>query len=93
MPKLLKAAQGQECTMQTPWCNNNPQTVVACHSNDGEDGKGMGQKADDIFIAFGCSGCHKWYDEGPVSKEEKRDVFIRAMKRTWRILIKNEILK
>lgn len=89
--KILDAARGEECTMQLVGiCNGNPETTVAAHSNYGEDGKGMGQKADDVFVAFACSDCHARYDQRP---EELRDVFHRAMKKTWRRLLDRKILK
>lgn len=91
--KMLAAAKGQDCALETEWCNHDPATVVACHSNWQEDGKGMGQKADDFCIADGCSGCHRWLDEGPASEQEKREVFHRGMKRTLRRRLDMGVLK
>lgn len=92
--KILKAARGQNCTLQTPACNHNPETVVACHSNYSSDGKGMGQKADDIFVAFGCSGCHGYLDAIPnISDEMKYYYFHNGMKRTIRKLLDMNIIK
>lgn len=62
--KYLEGAKGEECTFRGPTCNGDPATVVPCHSNLGEDGKGMGQKADDDCIFYGCSDCHDFYDGG-----------------------------
>ncbi len=96
--KITDAARGQECTFNGPTCNYDSSTVVFCHSNLSEDGKGMRQKADDIFGFFGCSACHDAYDgRGMFSKMWKdecgRDVFHSAMKKTWRILFDLGVFK
>ena len=77
---LLKLAQGEECLLQVPEiCQGGTETIVACHSNLGSDGKGMGQKASDAATVWGCAACHKWLDQGPASKEEKEKVFDDAL--------------
>lgn len=91
-PKLLNAAKGEDCTLNAPPCDNDTKTVVACHSDWLEDGKGRGIKAHDIFIAFGCYKCHLWLG-GPAPKEEKRDVFHRGLKKTWKRLIERGLIK
>jgi len=91
--KILDSAEGEECTLQTEWCNGDSSTVVACHSNWSEDGKGKGQKADDLYVAYGCSECHRWLDEGSASRQEKREVFHVGMKRTWRRIVDKQVLK
>ena len=82
--KWREAARGQECTGRTPWCTGDPETVVCAHSNWQEDGKGEAYKADDLFSADLCSGCHRWLDEGAPGEAERRDYFHAAMKRTLR---------
>ncbi|WP_435102328.1 nuclease domain-containing protein [Arhodomonas sp. AD133] len=79
-----EAAHGQDCTMWSPWCNGFADTVQFAHSDWGEDGKGKAQKADDVFGADICNGCHSWLHNSKASREEKRDYFHRAMKRTIR---------
>ena len=74
----------------TPFCQGGPS--VPCHSNWSEDGKGRGRKSHDLFVAAGCMDCHDWLDEGGESKEIKRDVFHRAMKRTWEELWRDRII-
>jgi hypothetical protein len=92
--KILQAARGEDCTFNVEGvCNHNPETTVWCHSNEAEDGKGYGRKAHDIFGAFGCSDCHNFYDNGPAPREEKQFYFHRAMKRSWKQLIKRGVLK
>jgi len=91
--KILEFAKGQPCTMNLYGHKHDPETVVAAHSNMMADGKGVGMKADDCFVAFLCADCHYWYDFGRASRETKDAEFHRAMKRTWRVLLDNGILK
>ena len=96
--KILNAAKGEECLIQSPYCNNDPDTTVACHSNEGDDGKGGSQKADDCFVAFGCSACHAFVDgeryNMPTSPRELRIWYLdRGIKRTWRRLLDLGVLK
>jgi hypothetical protein len=61
--KLLASAQGKDCQLRIPGvCNGNPETVVWCHLNGQEYGKGMGHKSHDLFGFYGCSNCHDLYD-------------------------------
>lgn len=91
--KLTNAAKDEDCTLNTPWCSYDPATVVACHSDWLEDGKGRGIKAHDIYIAFGCGTCHNWLGMSHAPKDEKRDVFHRGMKKTWKRLIDRGLIK
>ena len=73
---LLKLAQGEECLLKVPEiCQGGVETILACHSNHGSDGKGMGQKASDAATVWGCAACHKWLDQGPASKDVKGKAF------------------
>ena len=81
---LLNTSHGQPCTMRSPMCNGNAETTVPAHSNLGEDGKGMGQKADDDITVDACHDCHWWYDKSPAPKAEKQAVFDRAFVRTYK---------
>ena len=60
--KILEAARGEECTLQTQYCNHNPETTVACHSPFAMHGKATRLRSHDIFICFGCSDCHDALD-------------------------------
>jgi len=91
--KILKAAEGEDCTMHSPMCNGDRATVVFCHSNMQVHGKGRGLKSQDIFGFFGCSGCHRYYDQSDATKEEKEWYFWRAMSRTWLRLLQTGVLK
>ena len=92
--KIRQSARGESCTMNSPQCNYNPETVVWCHSNFGEHGKGYGIKAHDMFGFYGCSACHYWLDIGTTaSAEEKRFRFSLAHARSLLRLIEKGIVK
>lgn len=103
VPKILKAANGAPCMMDSPVCNHDLETTVFCHLNFEWAGKGMGQKADDTAGFFGCSECHRWFDETSkyrprVSYQELDDedvlkfIAFRACVRTWRYLVETGVL-
>jgi len=48
--------------MRSPFCRGDSSTVVWCHSNASQHGKGLWKKAHDIFGFYGCQECHHWYD-------------------------------
>jgi len=57
--------------------------VVAAHSNQQRDGKGMGIKAHDYRIAALCYTCHADIDQGKtLGKQEKFDKWDEAHRRT-----------
>jgi hypothetical protein len=57
--------------------------VVAAHSNQQKDGKGMGIKAHDYRIAALCFTCHADIDQGQrLNKEERKAVWDEAHRRT-----------
>jgi hypothetical protein len=61
MSAVRQSARGEECTLRFDGvCNHNRETVVFCHSNRLEDGKGMGLKA--RIGCYGCSACHDMLD-------------------------------
>lgn len=84
---ILKAARGEQCTMQTPACNEDPETTIAAHSNWQMHGKGAGQKADDLFVAFACSNCHHWLDTSGAPQQDRLWYWARGHARTLRRLI------
>lgn len=100
--KIRDSARGQECTINSPWCNYNPETVVFAHY--GEPGeKGTALKPDDTSGAYSCSRCHDWLDgrayqgnshQERVEDEDRKEWYwFRGMRRTWRLLIENGVLK
>ena len=91
--KILMSAKGQPCTVHSIWCNGNPETTVAAHSNQSIHGKSRGMKAHECYIAYACSDCHRWLDESAASRAEKVEAFNAAMHRTWLLLLQNGVLK
>ena len=86
---ILAAARGQFCTV----CGLLYETVVFAHLNESFAGKGAGQKADDFAGFFACQDCHDQYD-GRVPNTQVDDwVVMRAMYRTWRVLIDAGLIK
>ncbi len=88
---LLDGALGMPCQYRSPWCKNDTATVVAAHSDLGEDGKGMKIKADDLASAYTCHICHGVYDgsiKTPLSRFERQAMFDRAVVRT--LLLRRE---
>ena len=94
--KILAHAKGQACQN----CGTKDGSIVAAHSNLGEHGKGVGKKSDDCFIAFLCHECHHNYDHKEVNKGGitryylvGQEDFNRAMHKTWKILLRDGVLK
>lgn len=83
--KLLDACRGEPCYLIVPGvCRRAPQdpTVVDCHGNWADTGKGMGLKAADRFSVPGCAACHYWLDFGTTaSREVKRITFFDDLAR------------
>lgn len=87
--QIIAHARNQPCTLRFPGvCNANPETTVACHIRDAH--KGMGIKASDYSVVFGCSDCHQFLDEG--GGTHYPTVIIRAMQETWGVLIRDGII-
>ena len=90
---LRQSARGADCMFRVPdVCTNR--NVVLAHSNYAEDGKAMGQKADDFLAALACESCHRWFDESVTAGVSyKRDMFHRALKRTLRWWFDNNLIE
>ena len=98
--KIRESARGQDCTIRSPWCNQDPETVVFAHYG-APDEKGMGLKPGDHSGAYACSSCHDWLDGRPQQPmaeisipfaREQEWYWFRGMRRTWRLLIENGVL-
>lgn len=96
-PKILKHARGQACQN----CGAQDETIVAAHSNQAKHGKGAGNKAHDIFVAYLCHRCHAWLDQGTgfdptgiwgQEWQEKRDMFNSAMFKTQILLLRDGVI-
>lgn len=77
---LLRVAAKAPCCFRC-FADNHGQ-VVAAHSNQARDGKGMGCKAHDFRIAFLCDRCHAEIDQGPGSREMKLQVWEKCHRAT-----------
>lgn len=76
---LLEKVRGSACQA----CGKQDGTVVAAHSNQQRDGKGMGIKAHDYRIAALCHACHFKLDQGmALTKDERKEMWEEAHRRT-----------
>lgn len=68
--KILQLAK------EVPYCMlcgvPNQGQIVACHSNQGRDGKGTGIKSSDYRIAYLCHPCHYEIDDGKKLTKQQR---------------------
>ena len=55
---LRDFAKGQDCAMRGPYCNNNPETVVLCHTRMAGF-NGINCKPLDFLGYHGCFECHR----------------------------------
>jgi len=80
VPKMLAACRGQRCWLSIPGvCRNDVASVVPCHANWADYGKGMGLKAGDQYTVPGCRHCHAELDQGSrFTKGEKRAIWEAA---------------
>ena len=77
--KLLKLAKDAPCMN----CHIMDNTIVAAHSNQLRDDKGVGIKSHDYRISYLCSMCHARIDNGKeLSREERIDLWENAHRRT-----------
>jgi len=81
--RMLAACRGERCYLRVPGiCIPASDTVVPCHSNEQQHGKGMGIKARDEFTVPGCWACHVWLDQGSAPRDLKFSVW-RTAYREW----------
>jgi len=93
--KIRESARGQDCAAGVIGiCNGNQETTVLAHYGEAGE-KGMGLKPDDTSAAYLCSSCHDAMDgRVPGMTQGSREyAWFRAMRRTWRLLIENGVLK
>lgn len=92
--KITQSANGEACRMRLVGCEGIGTTVWA-HSNYLEDGKGKGQKADDIFGCYACQSCHDILDgrkKSDYTELELWESFHRAMKQSIRRLLDKGVI-
>lgn len=79
--KLLAAANDAPVCMGCGKHNNGD--VVAAHSNQQRDGKGMAIKAHDYRIAYLCGECHyEIDDESGLTRMERLEIWEEAHRKT-----------
>lgn len=89
--KITQHARGQSCQINFEnVCNHNQETTVFAHLNG--HGKGLGMKAPDYAGFFACSACHERYDQKPHEIANLDEYLLRAVLRTWAILIADGII-
>src|SRR3954466_11792656 len=68
--RMRQSARDRACVN----CGLQDGSVVFCHLNDGEFGRGIGMKGSDLMGFWGCRVCHDLYDgrAGGLGKEAKR---------------------
>ena len=72
---------------------HNCGTVVAAHSNQQRDGKGIGHKAADYRVAFLCYDCHMEIDQrNRMTRTEKLEQWEAAHRKTIGWLFDNGYL-
>lgn len=82
-PDYLAMCRNQPCYLRLPGVVCAPrETVVPCHSNQQQHGKGTGLKALDIYTVPGCACCHRELDQGQrFTKAEKFALWDAAYER------------
>lgn len=87
--KLLELARNHDCVN----CGADDGTIVACHANLLELGKGRGLKASDAAICFLCHGCHANLDTGHTDKLDKRSFTYEMIAKTLIRLVEDGTLR
>lgn len=76
---VLNLAKGRPCLLNSPVCNRDHLTTVACHGAGIALGKGMGYKLSDFWTVWGCSACNDYTDAYKrATAEQKAIVFYRG---------------
>ena len=100
IPKITKAAAGEECLANFPGCTGTSEDVCFRHLNESFAGKGMAMKSDDFAGFFGCQHCENLY-AGLITDRRITDSFdddrywyvLRAVIKTMRRLFDKGVIK
>lgn len=87
--KILKGAKCAPCQL----CFIEDDTVVAAHSNQYRDGRGMHMKSHDFRVAYLCYKCHNEIDYGNVPKEVRTKLWEEAHRNTIGYMFQQGIVK
>jgi len=87
--KILGGAHGAPCQL----CAVDDGTIVAAHSNQYRDGRGMHLRSHDYRVAYLCHRCHYVIDYGEQSKEERTEMWESAHRATIAYIFEQLIVK
>jgi len=88
--RILDGARGAPCMH----CTIEDGTIVAAHSNQYRDGRGMHLRSHDFRVAYLCGVCHDHVDkEGRVTKAERTEVWEAAHRATIEYMFLKGIVK
>lgn len=91
--KYLDGARGESCKLRfVGVCNNDRETVVACHIHNASFG--MARKADDFSVIDGCANCHRFLDTEAhkISRALLLEHILRGLQETLRNRIDRGLL-
>lgn len=76
--KLLDLAREAPCFLELGPCFGQ---VVACHSDQLADGRGVGHKSADCLAVPGCVDCHAKFTRAHLGRGQYEVVHTKALKR------------
>lgn len=76
--KLLDIAHDAPCFLNLGPCSGQ---VVPCHSDQLEDGRGVGHKSSDALVVPGCVACHGKFTRAYLGRDQYKEIHIKALKR------------
>jgi hypothetical protein len=79
--KYLAACKDEDCYLRVFGVCVGRESVVPCHSNQSQHGKGLSIKAKHEFTVPGCWACHAWIDQGKAAREVKFSTWDRGYER------------
>jgi hypothetical protein len=91
--KYLDGARGETCKLRfVGICNNDRDTVVACHIHNASFG--LSRKADDFSVIDGCANCHRFLDTEAhkISRALLLEHILRGLQETLRSRIDSGLL-
>lgn len=86
--KLLDVAHDAPCFLHIVTCSSGQ--VVPCHSDQLEDGRGVGHKSHDCLAIPGCVACHAKFTREFLGRDQYDHIHARAFKRYSVWLWENE---
>lgn len=93
MTDITKLARGRNCEIRAPGGCTSTETTVPCHARI-PDISGLGLKAPDWMIAFGCHHCHDIVDgrAGKFPQYERDLMLLEGVMRTLVILFNEGVI-